>query len=147
MSHEKIMCPYCVNGVEMVMSMSGMYMRCPKCGSTSPTVFDIESAFTAREAVVMGMAARRYVPPAPPPPPNRPLTPEDFVELPMAVWWERRKRPELALRLYQSRIGVRVFSIDGEGKNIEFMREYGKKWRAWACKPTDAEREAAPWEV
>lgn len=147
MNHEKILCPYCVDGVPLIMSTSGMYMRCPKCGSTSPAVFDIESAFTAREAVVMGMAARRYVPPAPPPVLNKPLTPEDFGGDPLAVWWERRKRPELSLRLYQCRIDDRVFAADVAGDIVEFMSEYGKTWRAWTCKPSDEERAAAPWEV
>jgi hypothetical protein len=27
------------------------------------------------------------------------------------------------------------------------IKEYGKRWRCWSAKPTDAQREAAPWEV
>lgn len=60
---DRILCPYCPDGVPMRMSMGGTSMRCPKCRSTSPVIDDVHTAVTKREEIVRAAARRRYVPP------------------------------------------------------------------------------------
>ena len=43
----------------------------------------------------------------------------------------------------------RIMSFDAIGSSKEggyFLRNYGVTWRCWTARPTDAQREAIPWE-
>lgn len=60
--NEKILCPYCPEGVPMRMAHSGLNMRCPKCQSTSPVINQLHTAEIELEDVVRAAARRRYVP-------------------------------------------------------------------------------------
>lgn len=44
--------------------------------------------------------------------------------------------------------GGRIYDRYGEAPSPDHIRyeTYGKTWRAWASRPTDEERQAAPWE-
>ena len=44
--------------------------------------------------------------------------------------------------------GERIYDRYGEAPGVKHMKyeSYGKTWRAWASRPTDEERAAAPWE-
>ena len=44
--------------------------------------------------------------------------------------------------------GGRIYDRYGEAPGPDHIRSetYGKTWRAWASRPTDEERSAAPWE-
>ena len=61
MKEHDILCPYCPDGIEMQMAMSGTHMRCPKCGSTSPVINDLHTACFTPEEIVRTVARRRYV--------------------------------------------------------------------------------------
>lgn len=60
---EKILCPYCPDGIEMEMAFSGSHMLCPRCRSTSPTINDLHTVVITPEEIVRAAARRRYIPP------------------------------------------------------------------------------------
>lgn len=57
---DRILCPYCPDGVPMRMAMGGTHMRCPNCQSTSPLIDGMGRKVDP--AVVRLAAKRRYVP-------------------------------------------------------------------------------------
>lgn len=133
-------CPYC--GGEMkkrVLSDYGMlcFWRCPKCRATS------HSANTAEEAYAAAMQRWQE--------PNRVLTLEEAKER-RAVWIETISHGIAPAILFNYKYGPKHRSIivadfDEVDDNIWFDNaEYGKHWRCWLRKPTQEEREAAPWE-
>lgn len=60
---DRILCPYCPDGVPMRMAMGGTHMRCPNCQSGSPVINNLHTAVTEREEIVRVAARRRYVQP------------------------------------------------------------------------------------
>lgn len=59
---DKILCPYCPEGIPMRMAKSGTHMRCLRCQATSPVINQLHTAAVEPEKVVRAAARRRYVP-------------------------------------------------------------------------------------
>lgn len=135
---KKVLCPYC--GAEMKLDrqddgyvFGAAYYVCQECGSTSPTANTDAAALSAAQA--------RYLPP------NRPLTLEEVNALPaddggytpgfleIEPNWYAQDTDAFAPRLQANVISVRLSSAD----------IYGKNYRVWLRKPTQAEMDAAGW--
>lgn len=61
MNEHDILCPYCPDGIPMQMTIGGTQMRCPRCGSTSPSINDLHTAYLTPADIVHAAARRRYV--------------------------------------------------------------------------------------
>lgn len=135
-------CPYC--GTTMILerrcSMS-MFYSCPntKCLSFSPSVRRKDGEDTP--ALCYEAAMRR--------PLQKPLTLEELKALidpgdEVVTYCEG-----ISFCQTYATIWIDGQVIDALGlhpkENISFY-SYGKTWRAWATRPTDEERAAAPWE-
>ena len=131
---EKVLCPYC--GSEMKLDsyddgyeFGAAYYVCQECGSTSPTANTDAAALAAAQA--------RYLPP------NRPLTLEEVKGLERddmgyaIAWTENRRNEENHPWTY--------VEADCVPKFAEYFEEYGKEYRVWLRKPTQAEMDAAGW--
>ena len=143
-------CPYC--GTEMKiftnticnMLISSGYARCPECGSIGPRVvpedvWDIEGN-QLREAVKKETLRR---------PLQKPLTLHELLEmighgLEAVTFCEAKGDNQTYATIW---IDDNVVDCQGitPKDNISY-ETYGKLWRAWAARPTDEERAAAPWE-
>lgn len=140
-------CPYC--GTEMRifthtvcnMLLAHGYAICPECGSTGPRVipedvWDIEGD-QLREAVKKETLRR---------PLQKPLTLEDVLKIDDygEAWWVEYEAGFVAPTILNNdchQYGEQIL----DGFTFE-LADYGKTWRAWASRPTDEERAAAPWE-
>lgn len=134
---ERIKCPYC--GCGMMMMTHRDQFECPHCGARGPDCNDPEEAYAE--------TMQRYAPP------ENPLTWEEAIV--DDYFLERRGDEYVDMAL-----NVLAISTDGSepgvGDCIHFVthseedlkltrRDYGKTWRCWARKPTDAERKVAAW--
>lgn len=142
MKQPEIKCPYC--GTTMILERRcsmGMFYNCPNsnCLSVSPYVRRKDGEDTP--ALCYEAALRR--------PRQNPLTLHELLEmigpgLEAVTFCEGKSFGQTYATIW---IGGRV--IDALGiepkENISFD-SYGKTWRAWATRPTDEERAAAPWE-
>lgn len=144
-------CPYC--GTEMRiftksicnMILTHGYAVCPECGSTGPCVipedvWDMEGN-QLREAVKEETLRR---------PIQKPLTLKELHALidsgdEVVIYIETDTHVETYANIIY---GMKIFDRYGETEGVDFLRfeTYGKTWRAWATRPTDEERAAAPWE-
>lgn len=131
---DKVLCPYC--GAEMKLdrqddgyAFGAAYYVCQECGSTSPTANTDAAALAAAQA--------RYLPP------NRPLTLEEVKGLERddmgyaIAWTENRHDEENHSWPYAEANCVPKFA--------EYFKDYGKEFRVWLRKPTQAEMDAAGW--
>lgn len=131
---DKVLCPYC--GAEMNLDRQddgyvfrAAYYVCQECGSTSPTANTDAAALAAAQA--------RYLPP------NRPLTLEEVNALERddmgyaIAWTENRHDEENHSWPYVEANCVPKFA--------EYFKDYGKEFRVWLRKPTQAEMDAAGW--
>ena len=83
---------------------------------------------------------------------QKPLTVEELKALPEVVYIELA--PFAAVESVYAGIPFRVNDIETPSIDIHVLDgfegfrldKYGKTWRCWAAKPTDEERQAAPWE-
>ena len=138
---DKVLCPWCGSEMwhpdspwkrqqpEMGGYMYKMHGKCRHCEAMTPAAY----GRTPEEAMNAFFAAalRRYEPPC------RPLTPEEI-------------DPEKYQNLF---IEYRNNSCSG-WECASYLRSgtflygdtYGKTWRCWPRKPTEAERKAAGWE-
>lgn len=132
---EKPKCPGCGADMElmqMLLCNSAFYYVCAKCGWGSPTGIDPESAFR--------MAMRRAEPK------NRVLTLEELKVYTGFLWSENR----YSSFDYEGEPAFveEGFMYAGNG-NVDLRRDisdtYGKYWRCWLRKPTEAERRGTPW--
>lgn len=133
---DKVLCPYC--GSEMksedLVKVSGKYLSYAVCSndacqSIGPTVTGYETMDEAR-AAALSAAQARYLPP------NRPLTLAEVTQLDTdedgdAPCW----------------IEDRVFSLSAKyvSTNPDDLVGYGRNYRVWLRKPTQAEMDAAGW--
>lgn len=132
---EKPKCPGCGADMELMMLLrnSEFYYACAKCGWNSPVGIDSESAFR--------MAMRRVEPK------NRVLTLEELKVYTGFLWSENR----YSSFDYEGEPAFveKGFMYAGDG-NVDLRRDisdtYGKYWRCWLRKPTEAERRGTPWE-
>lgn len=131
---DKVLCPYC--GAEMKLDryddgyeFGAAYYVCQECGSTSPTANTDAAALAAAQA--------RYLPP------NRPLTLEEVANLERddmgyAIAWTENRSDE------ENHPWTFVVA-DCVPKFDEYFEGYGKQYRVWLRKPTQAEMDAAGW--
>lgn len=145
---EKVLCPYCGSEMKHIRFMETTdnkylaYMVCSNnaCHSISPTVIGYKTSDEAK-AAALSAAQARYLPP------NRPLTLEEVNALPaddggytpgfleIEPNWYAQDTDAFAPRLQANVISVRLSSAD----------IYGKNYRVWLRKPTQAEMDAAGW--
>ena len=139
----KVLCPYC--GSEMKredwVNVTGYYMSYAVCSndacqSIGPTITGYETMAEAR-AAALSAAQARYLPP------NRPLTLEEVKGLERddmgyaIAWTENRRNEENHPWPY--------VEADCVPKFAEYFEDYGKEYRVWLRKPTQAEMDAAGW--
>ena len=140
---DKVLCPYC--GSEMKsedwVKVDGGYLSYAVCSndacqSIGPTVTGYETMAEAR-AAALSAAQARYLPP------NRPLTLEEVNALERddmgyaIAWTENRSDEENHSWPYVEANCVPKFA--------EYFKDYGKEFRVWLRKPTQAEMDAAGW--
>lgn len=126
---DKVLCPYC--GAEMKLDrqddgyvFGAAYYVCQECGSTSPTANTDAAALSAAQA--------RYLPP------NRPLMLAEVAQLETddcgdtPCWTEEFRNKGRTLAEYKS-------------TNPDELIGYGRDFRVWLRKPTQAEMDAAGW--
>lgn len=140
---DKVLCPYC--GAEMKSSgwvslINGnlAYTVCSnnRCKSAGPYVRGYETMAEAR-AAALAAAQARYLPP------NRPLTLEEVANLERddmgyAIAWTENRRDE-------ENHPWPYVEADCVPKFAEYFEDYGKEYRVWLRKPTQAEMDAAGW--
>lgn len=140
---DKVLCPYC--GAEMKSSgwvslINGnlAYTVCSnnRCKSAGPYVRGYETMAEAR-AAALAAAQARYLPP------NRPLTLEEVANLERddmgyAIAWTENRRDE-------ENHSWPYVEADCVPKFAEYFEDYGKEYRVWLRKPTQAEMDAAGW--
>lgn len=137
-------CPYC--GTTMILERRcsmGMFYHCPnlKCLSVSPYVKRKDGEDTP--ALCYEAALRR--------PLQKPLTLQELHALidpgDEVVTYCETSAPSVPYTYANIWTGDLVIDVVGFTKknHVRFVN-YGKTWRAWASRPTDEERAAAPWE-
>ena len=145
---DKVLCPYCGSEMKYIRFLATnnkcmAYIVCSNnaCQSISPTVTGYKTSAEA-EAAALAAAQARYLPP------NRPLTLEEVKALPadddgyapcfleIEPNWYARDTDDFDPRLLADAISTSS-SLGGD--------TYGKNYRAWLRKPTQAEMDAAGW--
>lgn len=140
---DKVLCPYC--GSEMKsedwVKVDGGYLSYAVCSndacqSIGPTVTGYETMDEAR-AAALAAAQARYLPP------NRPLTKKEVANLERddmgyAIAWTENRRDE-------ENHPWPYVEADCVPKFAEYFEDYGKEYRVWLRKPTQAEMDAAEW--
>lgn len=147
---EKPKCPGCGADMELMhLCKAAFCYACTKCGWDSPIGIDSESAFR--------MASRRAEPK------NRVLTLEEVRNTEkdafdfMMHWLELKFEPHKCKgEETESAIFAVSMYFDDESDDVIYSpayvtdyyllkNQYGKKWRCWLRKPTEAERRETPW--
>ena len=140
---DKVLCPYC--GSEMKsedwVKVDGKYLSYAVCSndacqSIGPTVTGYDTIAEAR-AAALSAAQARYLPP------NRPLTLDEVNALERddmgyAIAWTENRSDE------ENHPWTFVVA-DCVPKFAEYFEDYGKEYRVWLRKPTQAEMDAAGW--
>lgn len=134
---DKVLCPYC--GAEMVVVTSiyfdspgwGGRTLCKGCNALGPRVTGYKTKAAAKEAA-LSAAQARYLPP------NRPLTLEEVKALETDNWmctpaWVEFADCKKTIESGQIRLAPNV------------LEGYGRDFRVWLRKPTQAEMDAAGW--
>jgi hypothetical protein len=146
MSMQDPVCPYC--GTVMTYECtydSGLSYSCKNCWSESPFIKYKDGEDT--KALCTEAALRR--------PLQKPLTLEELKAISETgshcIYIEHyHPNPDIENPItpnvgIKSGLGYRITHCNGY--RYEFWwKDYGKTWRAWATRPTDVERAAAPWE-
>ena len=146
---DKVLCPYCGHEMksEDLVKIDGEYLSYAVCSnnacqSIGPTVTNYETMDEAR-AAALAAAQARYLPP------NRPLTLDEVKEHckggPSAtpLWVEFDEGLNRWVRIASEKPGC---ILDYVAVFISIMPSlYGKEWRCWLRKPTQAEMDAAGW--
>lgn len=139
-------CPYCGDRMKIRVSLttpdwgllSAQY-KCMTCESASPRIEF--SGGTSNEKIIerLQAAASRRAEPK-----NRVLTLEELEVYTGFLWNENRFDYEGEPAFVE-----KGFMYAGNG-NVDLRRDisdtYGKNWRCWLRKPTEAERRETPWE-
>lgn len=61
------------------------------------------------------------------------------------AWSESKDDPEIFAAIFYNGKTIDRFDQRLNSSDLHFP-SYGKRWRCWASRPTDEERQAAPWE-
>lgn len=147
--NEKVLCPYCGSEmkhirVPMTNKKYLAYMVCSNnaCHSIGPTVTDYKTSAEA-EAAALSAAQARYLPP------NRPLTLDEVKAhckggtSATPLWVEFDEGINRWVRIAPEKPGCK---LDYVTVFVSIMSSlYGKEWRCWLRKPTQAEMDAAGW--
>lgn len=140
---DKVLCPYCGSAMksEDWVKVDGGYLSYAVCSndacqSIGPTVTGYETMAEAR-AAALAAAQARYMPP------NRPLTLDEVKALERddmgyAIAWTENRRDE-------ENHPWPYVEADCVPKFAEYFEDYGKEYRVWLRKPTQAEMDAAGW--
>lgn len=151
---DKILCPWCGRNMEIYCEEQELedyiaWSSCTygKCAAEGPF---IRGAKTEEEAIRLATEAaiRRYEPSC------RPLTLEeaekaDYCYVTLNTFHECASFiAQIGRRVRRSHENIEVLAFGVDEADCMEMRvvDYGKTWRCWPRKPTDAEREAAGWE-
>lgn len=127
---EKPKCPGCGADMELMNLCNAAFCYACKCGWGSPVGIDPESA--------RRMAMRRAEPK------NRVLTLEELKNHAGFLWNENRFESE-----GEPAYAENDFLYVGNGNvdlKLNISKIYGRRWRCWLRKPTEAERWETPWE-
>lgn len=133
---EKPKCPGCGADMELVHLCNAAFCYVCKCGWDSPVGIDSESAFR--------VAMRRAEPK------NRVLTMEEL----KAYCEGGADAAPLWVEFDGGTNGWVLIAPVRETRKMDFVSKllvtmgilYGKEWRCWLRKPTEAERRETPWE-
>lgn len=142
-------CPYCGDRMEICTSLLtperdliSAWYQCVTCESTSPRIeFSGDTANDKITERLQAVSSRRVEPK------NRVLTLEELKVYTGFLWSENRYSPFD----YEGEPAFveKGFMYAGNG-NVDLRRDisnaYGKNWRCWLRKPTEAERRETPWE-
>lgn len=134
---DKVLCPYC--GAEMAVVMSiyfdspgwGGRTLCKGCDALGPRVTGYKTKADAKAAALVAAQAR-YLPP------NRPLTLDEVKAMETDNWmctpaWVEFADCKKTIESGQIRLAPNV------------LEGYGRDYRVWLRKPTQAEMDAAEW--
>ena len=149
---EKVLCPYC--GAEMRICVDEYSFEdyrawteytSNKCTAEGPLVVR-NSEDKAREDAI-ALALRRYTPP------QRPLTLEEATTIGF-VWreWQDSTIDNAPILLtyiwdeFDEKDMLAWQEFSEEGFDLVDETQYGKTWRCWERKPTDAEMREAEWK-
>lgn len=145
---DKVLCPYC--GAEMAVVMSiyfdspgwGGRTLCKGCDALGPRVTGFKTKAEAR-AAALAAAQARYLPP------NRPLTLDEVKEhckggtSATPLWVEFDEGINRWGRIAPEEPGCELEYVT---VFVSMMwPRYGKEWRCWLRKPTQAKMDAAGW--
>lgn len=138
---EKPKCPGCGSDMELMHLCKDAFCYVCKCGWDSPVGNDPESAFR--------MAMHRVEPK------NRVLTLEELKAYctegadAAPLWYEDKDNGDVS-RWMVIDLPELAFGSTATVKRLMnsqfFEPAYGKNWRCWLRKPTEAERRGTPWE-
>ena len=161
-------CPYCGETMDFDADSVHIWMKCNNCLASSPKLYrpdwrNPEFPFASWSDFwekCKEIAARKAMCR----PLQKPLTLQEVLDVDDCVlssWWEVKRYPEPYSYVECNPAEVYGGLIDGYDSEKANPRthvreagddwcfpvdEYNKTWRCWATKPTDEEREAAPWE-
>lgn len=154
MKQPEIKCPYCGAIMSFEADSCHLWMKCDFCLSASPkaekpnmpngdfSAIGWAIYWAKCEEIAKKAALRR--------PLQKPLTLWELHELidsgdEVVIYIETDNHVETYANIIY---GMNIFDRYGETEGVDFLRfeTYGKTWRAWATRPTDEERAAAPWE-
>lgn len=142
-------CPYCGDRMELHVlphtteqEFFSAWYQCVTCESTSPRIeFIGNTSQTKIEERLQAVSSRRAEPK------NRVMTLEELKVYTGFLWSENRYSPFD----YEGEpaFAEKGFIYAGNG-NVDLRRDisnaYGKNWRCWLRKPTEAERRGTPWD-
>ncbi len=147
---EKVLCPYCGDEMKrnVFVKTNGKYLAYTMCSnkacqSISPTVTGYETMAEAR-AAALSAAQARYLPP------NRPLTLDEVKEhckggtSATPLWVEFDEGINRWVRIAPEKPGCELNYVTVFVSIMSSL--YGKEWRCWLRKPTQAEMDAAGWK-
>lgn len=154
----KVICPYCIatddrpEGMEMVLhSEANIYYYCPRCDSRSPAyrkpnTLDIQEIHKmegkAKVAAIMRFSPRL-----------KPLTWDEATE--DDYYLEIKGEDYIDIALLQGAFATngKIMPCDNahfkthDNDDLKLLGvDYGKTWRCWSRRPSEAERDAAKWD-
>lgn len=146
-------CPYCGAIMSFEADSCHVWMKCPFCLSNSQKAEkpDVQNGdFSAIgwavywakcEEIAKEAAMRR--------PLQEPLAKEDLLHMigpgdEIVTYCEAKGADRTYANIWTGDLVIDV--VGYEHKNHVCFENYGKTWRAWATRPTEEERAAAPWE-
>ena len=146
------LCPYCPGGVKMAkqrkskgMTTGRDWYACPLCHATGPIVITKDGNWDLASKAAYEVTMCRAEPVA------RVMTLDEFTQDENAVYVEDcYGNVEITIMRYivPMRKPMYLAGSTFERDTCAYeIKTYGKKWRAWTAKPTDAQRAGTAWEA